>query len=154
MLTEERLRHGLSRIIVPSPTLPPATSTNAWLLGEKETIIVDPAAKNQAGHELLAETLEKHNPTAIFLTHHHNDHIGSATHLQEHFQIPILAHTKTEELVSFSIDQKLTEDDYLQTDAEKWKIYHTPGHAPGHLCFSEEDRSLVAGDMVAGEERS
>jgi ribonuclease/clavin/mitogillin len=28
---------------------------------------------------------------------------------------------------------------------------HTPGHAPGHLCFSEAGSgALVAGDMVAG----
>ena len=28
---------------------------------------------------------------------------------------------------------------------------HTPGHAPGHLCFLEpESRALIAGDMVAG----
>jgi glyoxylase-like metal-dependent hydrolase (beta-lactamase superfamily II) len=27
---------------------------------------------------------------------------------------------------------------------------HTPGHAPGHLCFlAEESRALIAGDMVA-----
>ena len=28
---------------------------------------------------------------------------------------------------------------------------HTPGHAPGHLCFLESSsRALIAGDMVAG----
>ena len=121
-------------------------------MGEKQKIVVDPAAKNQAGHQLLAETLEKHNPTAIFLTHHHNDHIGSVTYLQEYFQIPILAHPETQKLVPFSIDQELQEGELLQTDSEEWSIYHTPGHAPGHLCLlSEKDRSMVAGDMVAGE---
>lgn len=152
MLAEETLRKGLSRLIVPSPTLPPATSTNAWLLGAQKKIVVDPCAKDQKGHEQLAEALEKHNPSAIFLTHHHNDHIGSATHLKEHFQIPILAHPQTSALVPFSIDQELHEDETLTTDTEEWSVYHTPGHAPGHLCLrSEKDRSLVAGDMVAGE---
>ena len=152
MLQEETLREGLSRLVVPSPTLPPATTTNAWLLGKERKIVIDPAAKNDAGHRLLAQTLEKQSPSAIFLTHHHKDHIGSAPHLRDYFQIPILAHPQTEALVPFSIDQRISDQEILKTDTEDWRSYHTPGHAPGHLCLlSEKDQSLVAGDMVAGE---
>lgn len=31
------------------------------------------------------------------------------------------------------------------------RVLHTPGHARGHLCFwLEQDRSVLAGDLVAG----
>ena len=151
-LQEESLRVGLSRLIVPSLTLPPATSTNAWLLGEKTTIIVDPSAKGKAGHIELGDSLEKYCPEAIFLTHHHQDHINSVSYLRERFGCPVIAHPETAKLVPFDVDQEFFEGQVLTTDTEEWQAFHTPGHAPGHLCLlSGLDRTLVAGDMVAGE---
>ena len=33
---------------------------------------------------------------------------------------------------------------------ESWRVLHTPGHAPGHVClFEERTRTVVVGDMVA-----
>lgn len=33
-----------------------------------------------------------------------------------------------------------------------WKIIHTPGHTPGHISlFREDDRTLIAGDVVTTE---
>ncbi len=34
--------------------------------------------------------------------------------------------------------------------AERWRVLHTPGHAPGHVClWNDEERAVVVGDMVA-----
>jgi endoribonuclease LACTB2 len=146
------IRSGLQVIEVPSPTIPPATTTNAWLLGNKNPIIVDPAARGPHEREEIVRTMASNPPSAIFLTHHHHDHIGSATHLRSHFNIPILAHEKTNKILPFSIDQEIKENDILQSDTEEWLAIHTPGHAPGHLCLlSQKDQTVVAGDMVAGE---
>lgn len=137
---------------VPSPTLPPATTTNCWLLGHAAVIAVDPAGvepRDQAG---LAEALDGRVVQAIFLTHHHGDHVGGARDLQARTGAPILAHSHTASKVPFPVDRLIDEGDVLRTDAGRWTALLTPGHARGHLCLcSEHGDTIVAGDMVAGE---
>lgn len=148
----EKITDELHRILVPSPTLPPATTTNAWVLGAHKGIVIDPAAHTSTNQELLIERLTPFQPSAIFLTHHHHDHIGAAERLREHFQIPILAHKETENLLPFSIDQSIADGHVFSVGTDQWTAIHTPGHAPGHLCLmAESTRSVIAGDMVAGE---
>lgn len=147
----ETIRENLHCIRVPSPTLPPATTTNCWILGNRDSWIVDPAAHRTGTQSMLIEMVRPFQPTGVFLTHHHHDHIGSATLLSETFQIPIYAHPKTAELLSLRCQAVLPQQE-LTIDGELWTAIHTPGHAPGHLClFSNTDQSLIAGDMVAGE---
>ena len=144
------LRPGLEHIAVPSPTLPPATTTNAWILGGHT--IVDPAAHTSQNKQSLLDCLLPHPPQQIFLTHHHNDHIASAVFLREALQIPIVCSQKTTDLLPFSIDEQLCEGDIISCSGEDWHVYETPGHAFGHLClFSPTHKDIVAGDMVAGE---
>lgn len=147
----ETLRENLHCIRVPSPTLPPATTTNCWILGDHQGLIVDPAAhKPDTQYELLAH-LQDFSPKGIFLTHHHHDHIGAAQMLSDALSIPIFAHHRTADLVPFSCTE-WHPDQVFELANETWHTIHTPGHAPGHLCLlSSLDRSMIAGDMVAGE---
>ena len=145
-----KIRENLEHIAVPSPTLPPATTTNAWILGEHT--IVDPAAHTSKNKQSLLDCLRSHPPQQIFLTHHHNDHIASAVFLRETLQIPIISSERTANLLSFSVDFHLKEGDVISCSGEDWYVYETPGHAFGHLClFSPTHKDIVAGDMVAGE---
>lgn len=147
----ETIRENLHCIRVPSPTLPPATTTNCWILGDQYSWIVDPAAHRTDTQHDLTELLRPFQPAGIFLTHHHHDHIGAALLLSESFQIPIYAHPKTAELLSIPY-LPILDTEQIQINDEMWTAIHTPGHAPGHLCLlSNRDQSLVAGDMVAGE---
>ena len=149
-MNRQRIRPGLEHIVVPSPTLPPATTTNAWML-EGHTI-VDPAASTQKNKELLRQILQDDPPKRIFLTHHHNDHIASAPYLRDVFNIPIVCSKTTAKQVSFDVDDICTDGDRLSNIEEEWIVYETPGHAKGHLClYSKQYRDLIAGDMVAGE---
>ena len=146
----EAIREGLDRLPVPSPTLPPATHTNAWILAKE--VVIDPAAVRKPIQEALLEILSTLSLKKIFLTHHHHDHIGSATLIREHLGIPICASQHTADQLSFSVDILLKEGDILSLNDEDWYVYETPGHAKGHLClFSPKHQDLIAGDMVAGE---
>ena len=148
----ESFHANLHRILVPSPTLPPATTTNAWITASFGGLVVDPAAHTEKTQQELIEHLQNYQPTCIFLTHHHHDHIGAAQRIRDHFGIPICAHNQTALLVPFDVDQTIDEGHQFETGGDIWTAVHTPGHAPGHLCLlAESDRSLIAGDMVAGE---
>ena len=145
------LRDGLAVVPVPSPTLPPATHTNAWLLGRSRLFVVDPAGVKAEDQQLLADAIKNDTVAGIFLTHHHKDHIGGTLDLQQRTGAPILCSQETAERVPFEVQDILADGDTLEADGEPWHVLHTPGHATGHLCLhSELTGDMVAGDMVAG----
>ena len=90
--------------------------------------------------------------TAIFLTHHHVDHVGDAARLRDKLGVPVWAHPETAERVDVKVDRLVHDGELLAIDdGMDLRAIHTPGHAQGHLClFDERTRMVVAGDMVAG----
>lgn len=143
-----------------SQTLPPATTTNAVLLGAADYYIVDPATPFADEQERFGEVLDRlkargRKPRGIVLTHHHGDHIADVQRLRTQLDVPVLAHPETATRVPFSVDRLLHEGDVLACSGapeRAFRILHTPGHAAGHICLFEEGTGvLVAGDMVAAE---
>ena len=139
--------------IVPlrTPTLPPATHTNCYIIGEATAAtVIDPASPYPGEQERLEHFVRKHNITVrdIVLTHHHVDHVSGATRLAEQTGAPIAAHPVTAEKLrgQVAVTRTLDEGDRVGGLVARF----TPGHAPGHLCFVDaEGRAIVAGDMVA-----
>ena len=154
---------GIDVVDVRTPTLPPATHTNAWVLGEGRITVVDPASPwedEQArlfevlwGRVSAGEQLER-----LFLTHHHHDHVSGALDLQQRFAeightVPIAAHPVTIDLLADTVPVQVAveNDEVLSCGGRSMRALHTPGHAPGHLVLHDEDSgAMVAGDMVAG----
>lgn len=134
-----------------TPTLPPATTTNAVLLGEGDFLVVDPATpyddERQRFDALLAALADQGRvPRAIVLTHHHHDHTGDVERLRAR-GLPVWAHAETASRVPFPVERLLKDGEMLDG---RVRAVFTPGHAPGHLCFLDEPTGvLVAGDMVA-----
>lgn len=144
-----------------TPTLPPATHTNCYILGARDMVIVDPATpyddeRAEIDRVLAAEIAGGRRPVAVWLTHHHNDHIGDAARLSARHRIPVAAHPETARRVAGTVEvsRLLRDGDRLELAGDPPRVLRcvfTPGHAPGHLCFYEErTRLMVAGDMVAG----
>jgi ribonuclease/clavin/mitogillin len=151
---------GLAMLSVRTPTLPPATHTNAYLVGTRELALVEPASPFPEEIEKLAGWVEQRlsqgaTLRCLLLTHHHPDHVGGAAKLRERLGAPLWAHAGTAELLRgrVSIDRVIDEGERIELDGPRplaLEAVHTPGHAPGHLCFWEaHSRSLIAGDMVA-----
>jgi len=156
-------RPGVILLPLATRTLPPADRTNAYLLGTGERVLVDPGSplpreldRLERAVAALAQRGEG-RVTAIWLTHHHPDHVGGVEEMRRRLGVPVLAHAETARLLA---DRGLTVDGEL-ADGERVTLagdppfpvraVHTPGHAPGHLCFLDETwGSLLAGDMVAG----
>jgi glyoxylase-like metal-dependent hydrolase (beta-lactamase superfamily II) len=46
-------------------------------------------------------------------------------------------------------DSYLVEGQTIRTQLGPWRILHTPGHSPGHVClFRSSDRTLISGDHI------
>ncbi len=146
-----------------TPTKPPATHTNCYLIGEREFVIIDPASPYEEEQTALAACIddfltEGRHLREIILTHHHPDHIGGVRALTEHLKNrrTIAAHRLTAEALrgTISIDRSIEDNDVIELGGEapiKLRALHTPGHARGHLCFYEERTgAVVTGDMIVG----
>jgi glyoxylase-like metal-dependent hydrolase (beta-lactamase superfamily II) len=138
-----------------TPTLPPATRTNCYIVGEADrAVAIDPATPYADEQARLDEWLEKLciRITEIVLTHHHVDHVADAPRLAAKFGVPIAAHAVTAERLRGRVDVTRTIDDgeRLPYGPRGLRAVFTPGHAPGHLAFVDEaGGAIVAGDMVA-----
>ena len=144
-----------------TPTLPPATHTNCYLIGGDELVVIDPASpyddeRAELDRVLDAEIDRGRRPVAIWLTHHHGDHVGDAARLSARYGLPIAAHPETARRLAgrVPVTVELADGQRLElggSPPRSLRCVFTPGHAPGHLCFLEEHTGmLVAGDMVAG----
>ena len=141
-----------------TPTLPPATRTNSYALGSAEVVLVEPATpyddERRAWLEWVASLPSQgRTPKAIFVTHHHEDHVGGAAFLAKETGLPLWGHELTAQKVDAPFSRLLVEGDVIDLAgpiAERWEVLHTPGHAVGHLClFERTERTVVVGDMVA-----
>jgi ribonuclease/clavin/mitogillin len=160
------LRPGVVMLPLATLTLPPAATTNAILLGTGDCVLVDPGSPHAAEQERLLAALDAareklgRRVTAIWLTHHHPDHVAGVEALRRALGVPVLAHPLTAERLAghgIAVDAPLEEGQRIELARGPGLpplsvlVLHTPGHARGHLCFLEEgERSLLAGDMVAG----
>ncbi|HXU44337.1 MAG TPA: MBL fold metallo-hydrolase [Thermoanaerobaculia bacterium] len=156
------MRDGVAMLPVVTRTLPPAGTTNAYLLGRGEAVLVDPGSDHPEELDRLERTLAAARErsgrriVAIWLTHHHPDHVAGAAEMKRRLNVPIAAHPETAARLAgrVAVDRELRDGERIELAAERpfvVRVLHTPGHARGHLCFFEESQgSLVCGDLVAG----
>lgn len=145
-----------------TPTLPPAKHTNTYFVGRDPAYVIDPATPNAEEQEALALALHRSKQGGrrfggILLTHHHPDHVGAVEFVRDRFGLSVAAHAETASRVDFEVEEILEDGQEIDLGKapdgrEGWKLtcHFTPGHAPGHLCFTENRYgSLIAGDMVS-----
>jgi glyoxylase-like metal-dependent hydrolase (beta-lactamase superfamily II) len=100
---------------------------------------------------------------AIWLTHAHIDHVGAIADIKREWDVPVYLHP--DDLVLFrrashqaaryglEIEQPadpertLADGDELAVGSSRFRVHHTPGHAPGHVVFLS-DRVMLGGDLL------
>lgn len=170
MIRPRNVTLGVEMFPARTPTLPPATHTNSYALGTREVILVEPATPYDEERVAWLEwargqASQGRRIVAIVATHHHPDHVGGATFLAGELGVPLWFHGLTAARLAEAgapAGGAGAKGDRLLEDGEEivlegptphlWRVLHTPGHAPGHVClFEARSGTAVVGDMVASE---
>lgn len=149
---------------VRTPTKPPATHTNCYLIySSNDLLIIDPGSPYGDEQQALADCVdalvaEGRSVREIVLTHMHPDHVGGVNALRAHLgdRVRVAAHRLTAEPLAGSVplDRFIEDDEVINLGGSPQvalRAMHTPGHARGHLCFHEERTgTLISGDNIVG----
>lgn len=136
-----------------TPTLPPATHTNSWVLPvEGGVAVVDPGAPEPGDQAPLLELLdalaaEGTPPREVWITHCHADHVGAAATVAARYGVRVRAHALARGRVPGVEIVPFREGDLA---GGRFLVLETPGHAREHLVFLDErSGALVCGDLVS-----
>jgi glyoxylase-like metal-dependent hydrolase (beta-lactamase superfamily II)/8-oxo-dGTP pyrophosphatase MutT (NUDIX family) len=156
------LRPGIAIFPLAAATLPPATHTNAFLLGHGDCVLVDPGSPfPEVNEKLLAALAAARQATGrrvveIWLSHHHPDHVAGVEPLRRALGVPVAAHAATGERLAargIAIDRRLAGGERLRLAGEpalELRLHATPGHARGHLAV-EVLRPAPGGGAAASD---
>jgi hydroxyacylglutathione hydrolase len=137
--------------------------TNCWLIaanGTEDAVVVDPGFEPKQIFALLERAGKR--PVAVFATHGHFDHIGSAAAVCE-TGVPLVIHEDDRlaltdpgawgaghpapPLPAIADVRTVVDGDVLDFAGFRLEVVHTPGHTPGSVCF-HTDGFLLSGDLV------
>jgi len=153
---------------VRTPTRPPATHTNCYLIyTSKKILVIDPGSPYEDEQLALATAIddlisEGRDVREIVLTHVHPDHVAGVNALNDHLEakhgsrVTVAAHRLTAASLKgqFPVNRFIEDGEYISLSGDpvvSLLALHTPGHARGHLCFYDEQTgALISGDNIVG----
>ena len=143
-------------------------ATNCYVChSDGEAVIVDASCSTDEETSELVNYINSNNLNVrhLLLTHAHIDHILGCNTLAKQFNLSWQAHRDTSIWLAGAPAQALLygirmirppkagnwldEGDIIQFGSAQWHILHTPGHAPGSICFVDDANGFVlVGDVL------
>ena len=123
---------------------------NVWVLGDDaECVVIDAPHDPQPISEIVGDR----RLVGILCTHAHNDHVTAAPQLATEFGAPVRLHPDDEVLWRLTHPEAsfepLTDGERIEAAGTTIEVLHTPGHAPGAVCFYVPDLGAVfSGDTL------
>lgn len=150
--------------------------THCYLLnGKNKSLLIDTGLGICNISEIVRELTD--NPVIAIATHIHWDHIGGHRYYSEFYahkeelnwlngsfpqkietvrkfvtqdcDLPVDFDINLYELFQGTPTKTLYGGENVELGGRTVKVFHTPGHSPGHMCFYEADRGyLYTGDLI------
>jgi glyoxylase-like metal-dependent hydrolase (beta-lactamase superfamily II) len=145
-----------------------AFQENTFVVSDgQDAVIFDPGCYTKQEEAELFEYINTNGleVKAILFTHAHIDHILGASYCQQAFAAPAYLHASDystwtsvksyahvygfENYKETEVPTHLLADQQeLQFGKLSFKVYHTPGHAPGHVVFHHNSGFVINGDVL------
>jgi glyoxylase-like metal-dependent hydrolase (beta-lactamase superfamily II) len=124
---------------------------NVWIVGDdSECVVID------APHDVdaIRNVVGDRRVLAILATHAHDDHVRVAPELSDVVNAPVWLHP--DDLVLWNMTHPVRRPDGDLVDGQRvdvadtrLHVLHTPGHAPGAVCFHiPELQAVFTGDTL------
>lgn len=133
----------LTRVQVPVSTSGPGNTTNAYLVGTAEPVLIDPAARV----EQLTDEIRARGLAHVVVTHTHPDHVGGVRYYCDHFGGKAWAHRTRQDRFEQATGVRPDRTFRANTSIGPVDVIETPGHAPDHVAFCAGDTAYV-GDLA------
>lgn len=113
---------------------------------QNQVIIVDPGEALPVLEKLKSNNL---TPQAIFITHHHGDHIGGVRELLKQYKIPVYGPANESiSVVDHPCDQH-TQIEFKMLGLN-FSVLDVPGHTAGHIAFLGHQSLFIGDTLFAG----
>lgn len=135
----------MSLIITPIPAF---TDNYIWALvndTNKQAIVIDPGQAQPVADYLEQYGLEL---TAIWITHHHHDHVGGVAELRELYP---MTHVVASAEHGVKPDQVVKEGSSVSAWGYTAQVWAVPGHTQSHLAYvldKEGHKQVFCGDTL------
>ena len=124
---------------------------NVWVVGDDEECVVIDAPHDVAA---ILRVVGDRRVEAILCTHAHDDHVRVAPELREATGAVVMLHPDDRPLWELTHpdatwDGDLGDGQQIDVAGIRLTVLHTPGHAPGAVCFYSLDLECVfTGDTL------
>jgi glyoxylase-like metal-dependent hydrolase (beta-lactamase superfamily II) len=124
---------------------------NVWVVGDDNECVVIDAPHDVEG---ILSVVGDRRVKAILCTHAHDDHVRVAPELRERTGAPVFLHPDDRPLWEITHPDKLWDVDLadgqvVEVCEVELHTLHTPGHAPGAVCFHVPELGCVfTGDTL------
>jgi glyoxylase-like metal-dependent hydrolase (beta-lactamase superfamily II) len=123
---------------------------NVWVVGnDTECVVIDAPHDVQA----IVDVVGDRKVLAVLCTHAHDDHVRYAPDLGRVVGAPVLLHPADLPVWRLTHtdppDGDLADGEHIPVAGIELEVLHTPGHAPGAVCFYSPDLGVVfTGDTL------
>jgi glyoxylase-like metal-dependent hydrolase (beta-lactamase superfamily II) len=124
---------------------------NIWVIGDDQECVVIDAPHNV--DDIMAVVGDR-TLKAILCSHAHDDHVRVAPQLRERTGAPIHLHPAERPVwelthADTTWDEDLSDGQQIEIGGTTLHVLHTPGHAPGAVCFHAPELGCVfSGDTL------
>lgn len=142
--------------------------TNCFLAHSAgEAVLVDASSYGPEEHAVIEHYVEEHGLKMrhLLLTHAHIDHLYGCTHFEKRYGLQWQIHPEANPMLKQAAVQAmllgaprvrvpgtcptLQDGGTIRFGTSTWQILHTPGHAPGSVCFVDAESGFVlVGDVL------